>query len=351
MKKILNHLIVISVLAFFGCSNNNNNSQQTSAPETINRGNPIEHSSIEVLLKVFVIDRKGVNFVEKMDENSNKVGFSEFGSELEVIEITEKWLGISERISRTFTNEKGKTIEQNAWEKVYVPKNATGTIDQIQLIQSDLNIINSMTIKGKTENFDEGKQLNQFLKLELIDKKTFDKNRETAVNFLLADTVETKKVNGVISLKCENKIKKIVDKSQPEIDEDVQTFTYHGQIEFLNKYLIEGSYWESGDFKLIDKKTGIETNAFAEFPHISPDKSHIICIATNPYDFSADLEFYSNKNTKIEHLMSASFKNWIPNEIFWSIDGCLYLSVNHAKAIFSAESLKLKEFQYLKINL
>jgi hypothetical protein len=87
-----------------------------------------------------------------------------------------------------------------------------------------------------------------------------------------------KKKKGIIELKCQAKVKKIIDK--PDAEESMQVFNYVGQFEFLNKYLIGGSYYEGLDYKFVDKSSGEVTQTFGEYPNISADKKHIICIYT-----------------------------------------------------------------------
>ena len=159
--------------------------------------------------------------------------------------------------------------------------------------------------------------------------------------------------NGIIELKCQNKTFKFIDK--PDAEEERQEFYYAGQIEFLNQYIIGGSYWESLDYRFIDKTSGEETAIFAEFPYISPDKKNIICIYTNPYETTADLELYSISNNKTKHIMSVSFKNWMPTvetgEMYWGIDGYLYLTVNHVNSFWTADGHLNEKCQYIRIKI
>lgn len=217
---------------------------------------------------------------------------------------------------------------------------------------ADLDVISSLTVNQKTVYFEADKQLTEYLTFELIDKPLFDRQKSTAVSFLLADTIDHKKKNGLTILKCRNKTVKYIDK--PDAEEDLQVFTYVGQIEFLNTYLISGSYWESGDFKFIDKTSGEETNSFVDYPHISPDKKNIICINPNGYEETADLELYSIADNKAKHVMSASFKNWMPalenQDIFWSSDGYLYLTVHNTKSFWKENGDLNDQYQYIRIK-
>lgn len=360
MKTILNITFSTLLLTFSSCGNSIQTSQETVQNisdnsltiENENIGNKIDYDKTKVIRNVYVTDREGVELKQEANENSTTLGIYEYGTKLDVIEETEKWLGIRERITRDFIRD-GSKIQSTGWEKIYVLKNKTGIINEISLLPSDLNIISSLTRNQKTEYFENGKQLKEFLSLELIDKTVFDKNKSTAVNFIIADSSVIKKKNGIIELKCQNKTVKFIDK--PDAEEERQEFYYAGQIEFLNQYIIGGSYWESLDYRFIDKTSGEETAIFAEFPYISPDKKNIICIYTNPYETTADLELYSISNNKTKHIMSASFKNWMPTvetgEMYWSIDGYLYLTVNHVNSFWTASGHLNEKCQYIRIKI
>lgn len=160
--------------------------------EDENNGNAVDYDKTKVLKTLYVIDRKGTEIKDKANENSKTLGTYEYGTKLDIIEEGEKWYGVLDRISRKY-NENGNQIESTQWEKIYVLKSKTGSVDEIALISSDLNIISSLIINQKTENFEIDHQLKDYLKLELIEKSFFDSRKNSSVNFLLADTTVTKK--------------------------------------------------------------------------------------------------------------------------------------------------------------
>jgi hypothetical protein len=356
MKTLLNILFSILLLTLLSCNNGeqskHNPVKDPTAIEEENAGITINYDSTKVIKTAYVTDRKGVDIKQQANKNSKTLGTYGYGTKLEVIEETEDWFGVRDRITREFYRD-GCKIESTTWEKVYVVKNKTGSIEEIKLIPSDLNIISSLTINQKTEYFETDKKLTKYLTLELIDKSLFDNQKNSAVCFLLTDTIVKKKRNGILELKCKNKTVKYVDK--PDAEVDVQVFNYVGQIEFLNKYPISGAYWESGDYKFIDKTSGEETNTFVDYPYISPDKKSIICINTNHFNFTADLEFYTISGNEIKQIMSASFKNWMPTlsngKMFWSSDGYLYLTVNHVNSFWKTDGNLNDKCQHIRIKI
>lgn len=358
---ILRNIICLTLfLTLFACRNNAQMNQRniqsvitdTTTIKDENTENIIDYDNTKVIREVYVIDRTGTEIKQRADKNSKTIGTYEFGAKLDVIEETDDWLGVRERITKEYLKN-GNIIESTDWEKVYVLKSKTGSINEIILVPKDLNIISSLTINKKTENFETGVELKDFLKIELIDKFLFDNKRSSAVNFLLADTTRIKKQHGIIELKCKAKVKKYIDK--PYAEENMQVFYYLGQFEFLNKYLINCSYYEGSDYRFIDKTSGEETHNFGAYPHISADKKHIICIYTNPYETTADLELYSIEDKQIKHKMSARFKNWMPTiehgEMFWSTDGYLYLTVNHVNSFWKPDGNLNDKCQYIRIKI
>lgn len=315
-------------------------------------GNRVDYDHTKVIKSIYVTDRNGAEMKQQASESSKTIGSYQYGTKLDVIEENGNWIGVLDRITRE-SSKNGSKIESTGWEKVYVLKSKTGLLDEISLSPSDLNQLSLLTINQKTENSNKEQLLSKYLKIELVDKSVFESKRNTAVNFLLADTLENIKKNGIIELQCQNRIVKYVDK--PEDNDDTQKFDYVGQFEILNKYLISGSYWESSDYKLIDKTSGKETNVLGDYPYISSDKKYLICINANPYETTADLELYSISDQKIKPIILTSFKNWMPilkkGEMFWSTDDYLYVAVNHVNAFWTNNGALNEKCQFIRIKI
>lgn len=348
------------LFAIFSCNNHRHTKKHpasNSVADTVtikpeSKAHSIDYDKTKVIKSVYVTDRTGAEIKQEADIDSETLGTYQFGTKLEVIEETEEWFGVRDRITREFVND-GSQIERTAWEKVYVLKSKTGPIDKITLIPSELNIISSLNTNQKAETFETDKELKGFLKIELIDKQLFESKRGNEADYLLADTSAIKKVNGIIELKCQHKTVKYIDK--PDDEENRQVFDYVGQLQFLNKYLIGGSYYEGLDYRFIDKITGEETQVFGDYPNVSADKKHIICIYTNPYDTTADLALYSINNNEVKHIVSASFKYWMPTvepqEMFWGKDNYLYLAVNHVNSFWKEDGHLNSNCQYIRIKI
>lgn len=359
MKKSITILLSSLILSIVSCKKSETVETEGQKPviDTLaktdgGKGYPINFDDTKVISNVFVTDRKGTEMKQEKNVNSKTLGTYEYGVMLEVIEDAGDWLGVRDRITRTYI-ENDKTIESNGWEKVYVRKEATGKMGQLSLLPSDLNVINFLTINEKNQEVKENQRLNDFIKIELIDKSLFDSKKQTSVNYLVRDTTAITKKNGIIELKTPNKTK--IFKDNPTDEDSRQIFSYLGQVPVLNQYLVQGNYYEGSDFQFIDKTTGAETKTFVDLPYVSPDKKHIIAIYSNPYESTADLELYSVNGSKIKNIISASFKNWMPaidpSEMFWSNDGYLYLNVNHSKAAWQENGKLNNQFQYIRIRI
>lgn len=314
-------------------------------------GIAINYDNTTVLKQVYVTDKAGAAARQLPSGAARKVKDYGFGEKLEVIEEQKEWYGIRESVFRQYYK-KGTKIESVKWEKIYVKKSQTGVFNKIVLKPNDLNIISYLLANGKDERFEKGKALNKYLKLELIDKALFEKKRLLAVNYVSKEQM-IKKKKGVLSIPTAKKVVKFTDN---DVDNDgYQIFEYVGQVDFLNQHLISGSYYESGDYTMIDEEIGRITQTFIDYPHISPNKKHIIAVYTNPYEQTADLELYRIENKQIVPILNAEFKNWMPavepEDIFWAKDGYLYLAVTHSASFWKEDGDYNDKFQYIRIKV
>lgn len=186
---------ILIAVSLFGCNNNQKGKKDTDTvtvaspiiPKDIKsqapKANSFDYEKTKVISQVFVIFKQGVSLRETNTEQANIVGKAEYGQRLEVVEKLGDWIAIRERIGRNYTKEDGTRVESSGWEKVYVAKNETGTLDQIELTQDHLNIITSLNINQKSDFFEKGKALTTHLKLELIDQSVFERQKSNAVDF------------------------------------------------------------------------------------------------------------------------------------------------------------------------
>ncbi|MEO5911568.1 MAG: SH3 domain-containing protein [Pelobium sp.] len=356
---------ILIAVSLFGCYNKQ---KEKKVNDTVTVATPIlkettsdepernsfDYDNTKVIRQVYVIVKEGIAIRETTSEQAKILGHADYGQKLEVIEELGDWIAVRERIGRNYVKDNGTRVESSGWEKVYVAKNETGNLDEIQLTPSDLNIITSLNINEKSAFFEKGKPLKAHLKLELVEQSVFENQKSKTIDFLLADTNAIIKKNGILTLPTVNK--PVILKDNPTDNDDSQEYNYLGQVPFLNQYLVEGSYYESLDFRFFDKTSGKETQAFGEYPYISANQKNIICIYGNAYESTSDLELYTIENQQIKLVMTASFSKWFPtaekfNDIFWGSDGNLYLEVIHIQAMWGETSDEKPKKQYLRIKL
>lgn len=229
--------------------------------------------------------------------------------------------------------------------------------DTVPLSLEEFLMVSQLSINEADKPVEGEIDATNFFSISEISKLDFESGAVNAINYLERDTAKIKKKKGVILLPCKNTIRKFVDyiPKPTDYDESIQTFEYLGQIPFLNAYLILGIYWEWYEYKLIDKTTGKEIATFNELPYISPDKKHILCISSNPYDMTADLSYYSITDSKIESIASMRFSNWMAADysayLYWGNDGTFNVGVNSIANFWNKEGDTNLPKQFIRFTL
>lgn len=231
----------------------------------------------------------------------------------------------------------------------------TDESDSIILTNENINVISSLTVGDETLYFNEIETLNSYFLLDLIEEKDFLLKSKQAINYIINDTNQIKKRNGVIELVCEQTRRKFTDYIPDSTEIDIQTFEYIGQIPFLNVYVVLGVYWEEYDYKFIDKTTGEEIASFFELPLISDDKKQLICIQANPYEMTADVSYYKLSKNLIQPIAAMSFTNWMPadysSHVFWNPDGSFYVGVNSIATYWNKTGDTNSASQFIKFTI
>lgn len=216
---------------------------------------------------------------------------------------------------------------------------------------NELNRITHLSVGKKDQLFPAGKVLNDYLKIELIDKAFFEKKRPLAVDYLSHKNA-IKKQDSVISIQLVKDSLKLVD---IDSDDDGETYRYIGQIDALDQHLVEVLRWESQNYQMFDQVEGFLTQEFSAYPYLSPNKRYIISAYANPYEGHTDLGLYKVKGREIIPVMSAGFKNWMPitdpADIFWARDGYLYVAVTHSASAMQIGGRVNAQTQYIRIKV
>ncbi|MEO5776606.1 MAG: hypothetical protein ABIQ27_06855 [Flavobacterium sp.] len=217
----------------------------------------------------------------------------------------------------------------------------------------DLRQLTSLTIKGVVQNIEDDSILKKIIKIELIDKKTFLAKKKLAVGDYLTAKKAVKKVKGKIKLPLLKGALTLTDRHP--LDESRENYEYLGCIDFLDVYVILGSYWEDLDYKFISRKSGKEVQSFSYFPYISAGKKNIISIYDYVYDNEAYFDLYKIVNKKPVSILGATFKNWIPatekERMFWGDDGNFYVPILYSDNYLNKDGNYSTDYKYIRISM
>ncbi|MGB2783944.1 hypothetical protein [Psychrobacter sp.] len=317
-------------------------------------GIEIDYDDTTVLKQVYVTEKDGAIARQLPSGAARKVKSYTFGEKLDVIEDRKDWYTVRDSIDRQYDENNDGVIDKSIsqWEKVFVKKDLTDDASDIRLTDEDIHTIRYLSV-GDFQFFDEEKQLDKYLEIELIDRALFEKKRPIAVNFLSKNAKGVHKKSGVLSIPTTNKLVTFADN---DVDNDgYQIFDYIGQMNVFNQHIVHGSYWEAWDYKMIDKHTGAITQTFSGYPYLSPDKKYIITTHTNPYEEQTELTLYKVYGKNFATVLDVGFSRWMVvgemEDSFWARDGYLYLSVNHRATVWTAEGDLNQQHQYIRIKV
>ncbi len=292
-------------------------------PDSI--GNLVDAFSTEVLYTAYVINPDGMNYWEKQDSINQAFGKLIYGGKIEVIEELNDWIAIKIRINRTL-NVSGSFIARFADEKMFVLKKDIGKLSEIKVPIDQIKKISSKTINNSKTVFEENTFLDSLFHFEYVNKEEYEAQKNNSEN-LIVKNEEIKKENGLLKLKLKNGTKEFQD--NPSFNDNIQIFSFLGEVSFLNSFAISCMLYESIEYKFINKETGEFKAEFNDYPKISPDKKHIISLYSSVYEKMTLLTFYSIEKETIVKQVEYEFPNWFSSikhdKIFWSKNNELYL--------------------------
>jgi len=198
----------------------------------------------------------------------------------------------------------------------------------------------TLTEQDLYTDYDGGNQLADYFQIELIDYETFLNNKSMAVNFLSIDSVEMKKKDGILRLPYAKGEINFID--NPIEGDNFKEYTYIGQIDELNVYLISGIYWEDWNYFFVDKKTGRTVQTFLNMPYLSADRKHVLSLDFDNIEGTTMIDLYEVTNQKqIDPLIGMYVKKWVPvntsDSMYWANDNYLYLPVIHNNDYWAAD--------------
>jgi hypothetical protein len=139
---------------------------------------------------------------------------------------------------------------------------------------------------------------------------------------------------------------KLVLKDSLSYSDDVNqvTYKYVGFLKDIEYYIIIAQYYETGEYLLVDYKTGIKNKIWG-LPKLSPDKKRIVA-ASNAigYDIMPNgIQMWGiQKNGKLKLEWEYKQNQWAPDNVEWASNNTIYVN----KKIPDFLSSSKKEEQY-----
>lgn len=125
----------------------------------------------------------------------------------------------------------------------------------------------------------------------------------------------------------------ILENISPDYEDRQQNYFDFGYNEKLNKHLVYVTYYESGEFLLIDDITA-HIDTLNGSPHFSPNLKKVFSFYVNPYGereingkhitFSGDIEISILCNNVLKYIQKKSY-GFIPIEIKWKDNNTLLI--------------------------
>ncbi|TDQ75185.1 hypothetical protein [Sphingobacterium yanglingense] len=316
----------------------------------------VDYTNDIPITKSFVVSRDSVIVRQAMSTRSKAMEKAGYGEAYEVIGEEGDWLAVWSRERYPYEGlHNGEQRVIIAKRKVFIPRSVIGKVSDLKLSKEDALIISFLQVGEKEPLYNErGLVLKDFLSLELITEQEFRQQKKGAVEMIVRDTLTHVKKEGVLVLPAT--IKNYVFKDSPiDAEENRAEFEYVGYNPSLQQYIVNGSYYESIDYTLVDMHTGEQTVSMVDFPHFSPDGRHIIALYTNPYEDCVDVELYRIVDRKITPVASFSFVHWMAGtetkDIFFTKDNSLYLPVFYNKTFWTEEGQLSTPKQFMRITI
>ncbi|WP_108808025.1 SH3 domain-containing protein [Aquimarina spinulae] len=348
MRTLLNLIMLLLIVMFFlNCKDSSIKNKQDEHKN--DRQNNIEATSEKIDNTIFhyVTAINGLSVRKQPDINAEKISTLDYGTPVQIIEETRQAFQVKEGT---------KTID-GKW--VLIDSKETTRIkgyvfDGFLTTKNPMPYRLSNTDLNSTRSYNKDSDIDKYLILELISKKTYKELKQRQNNFITIreDTLEIKKDNGKIDLPTDQGIITLLDIREKDMG-DV-SYDYLGAIDSLNTYVIRGDYIGYSEHLLINKAT-TRKDTLAEKPIISPNWKKMITASIDGQTIEPiDLQLFDiEKNNYILRLM-VNFQGWFhsqeENSIFWinKDEFCMkIMSLQHAEN----EGFKEHCYQYIKIKV
>jgi hypothetical protein len=111
--------------------------------------------------------------------------------------------------------------------------------------------------------------------------------------------------------------------------EECPHYKYLESIDIIDSWLVEVSFYEGGEYELLDKENGVKTSLFSK-PLFSPDNKYFICYSMDleaGYDPNGIQLFMVDKK-KPKNIWTKEIGDWRPEEVRWKNDSIIYIKIS-----------------------
>ncbi len=240
-------------------------------------------------------------------------------------------------------------------EEEYILKEDADNYEKLKLTQEELEESNFI-LKGSQRNSTSG-SLSTYLSISLITKEEYQKAIKNKVDFFIGDTLTFQKKGKILSIACEEAVVKFKD-TIGELSRVDESYEYIGRIDTLNQYVVSSQVGDGYGEITIDKRSGRKIT-FDHLPFISPNRKHLFMITTEIYSEPDNFSLYKVESTNpfvSKLIITAELSNWKiynidENDVFFSKNGYLYVSINPINSFLDSKGELNKQRMYIKIKI
>ena len=179
------------------------------------------------------------------------------------------------------------------------------------------------------------------LEISIIKENIF---KEILSNQKKNENKKAIKKNGVLEVRLLNNKKIFLKDSKTKSDDIEQIFyTYFGYLKEIDFHVIKVQHYETGEFILINNKTGVQTKIWG-IPKISPDKNHL-AIASNSFGYDimpSGIQMWHIQDNKLILEWELKGENWGADKLIWK---------NKNEFYFEKHFIEDELVQYISIKI
>lgn len=196
--------------------------------------------------------------------------------------------------------------------------------------------------------------------IEKATKADFDKAKKASSDALTPDTTNSRKKKSVIEVLTNGKWKPLTafkdTLNSPESDDDeIREYKYVGQIRPINKFLVEGYFWEHYECYLVDKATGRIDTTWTR-PNISPDKKMLASLSM-PYGLEGPplgIQIFriEDNGQDLAKFIEINQQEWSPYDFYWESPSSIIIQVLPVERVLEINSIpKQEDYSYIRLKI